>query len=162
MKNLHTQSIVKAILKTILKTAASTAFSVALLLLSTGAHAKQKQAAPTSTQKYHIVVANLSGQPVRVGLRKQGDKGVQAHATEFLDAGQNIDRVIDRKLDFLLVRGHGMNEKVYSLNPEKGAMFLIEQTNDGNGIMVTPFVNDHEGWLQWRDAVARANAQLNQ
>jgi len=152
-------------LKTTLKTALSAA---ALLLLSTNIQAKRQSSATQApaeqprTQKYHIAVANLSNQQVRVGLRKEGDKGVRAHATEFLGVGQNIDRVIDRKLNLLLVRGHGMNEKVYSLDPEKGAMFLIERNDAGDSFMVTAFVNDHEGWLAWRDAVNRAKAKLNQ
>lgn len=157
------QKLTIATLKTTLKTILSTA---ALLLLSTSIQAKHKTAETSAekplSEKYHIVVANLSDQQLRVGLRKEGDKGVRAHATEFLGAGQSIDRVIDRKLNLLLVRGHGMNEKVYSLDPEKGAMFLIERNDAGDSFMVTAFVNDHEGWLQWRDAVNRAKAKLNQ
>jgi hypothetical protein len=157
MKNLYAQSRLKAELKAVLGTAFSAA---ALLLLSTGAQAKQKQTAPTSTQKYHVAVVNLSGQPVRVGLRKEGDKGRQLHVTELLGVEQNIDRVLNRKLNALVVRGHGMNQTIPSLNTEKGAMFLIERNNAGDSFMVTAFVNDHEGWLQWRDAIARAQAKL--
>lgn len=159
MKNLSNRTIVKTVLKTALSAAA-------LLLLSTPIHARrQNSATPEETQKqhkYHIVVANLSGQSLRVGLRKEGDKGRQMYATESLAAGQNIDRVLDRKLKAVLVRGHGRDQTIQSNNIEQGALFLIERDNAGDGFMVTAFVNDHEGWLQWRDAVARAQAKLNQ
>jgi hypothetical protein len=142
--------------KTITRAKLGARFSTALALLLSALVSTHAQASQPSSQKYHIVVANLTDKSLDIKIKKTEGKPCKSlEAT--LAMGETKDYWdMSCKLKYLKVG----TRTILSRDPEKSAMFLIELDESGHGFMVTPFVSDAQGWQEWAIALQKAKAKL--
>jgi hypothetical protein len=105
-------------------------------------------------QKYPVTVANFTDKALDIKLKSAGSCETIKATLEPEESKNYWDR--DCKLKYLQVG----KQTVDALDPEKGALFLIELDESGRGFMITPFVNDSQQRLEWEKMLPRAKAKL--